>query len=149
MSSKRDEFKDMLGMLPDAEVAEAAGVAVSTVRGWRAHFEIAPFDGDTDTDTETDTDASSDDGDGDGEAADEPGAEKAEPKPTSKKRAKPAAKPAPPSCVRATGRKIMRGPNGRTMRVGLRDIYRNDLAAWLWENHRDLVEIYPPPVAEE
>ncbi len=127
MASKRDDYKDMLGMMPDADIAEMAGVAASTVRGWRNQLDIAAFDGEPD------------DGPQDGD--DLGGVDTADEKPVFVAPKVPAKAP---GAVRALANKRIPGPTGRTLRVDFRGIYRGEVAAFLWREHPDLVEPFPP-----
>jgi len=49
---------------------------------------------------------------------------------------------APPT-VRVTANKSVTGPDRRPWFLGFRAVYSGDKAAWLWANHRDVVEVYP------
>lgn len=52
-----------------------------------------------------------------------------------------------PSHVRVTAngsRTLPKGPAGRPLMVNFRGVYRGDVAAWLWANHRQLVEPFDP-----
>lgn len=111
-----DDYKDLLGNMPDEKVAEIAGVKAETVAGWRRKLEIPAFGG--------------------GEQS-----PAADPEPDPK--AAPQ-KPEPaPSSVRVTRSAIVRTADNRTWRLGFRDVYSGERAAFLWERHRDLVEPYP------
>ena len=49
----------------------------------------------------------------------------------------------PPSSVRVTKKGRVRGPDGRPMLLGFRDVVSGSLAAFLWEHCRERVEPYP------
>lgn len=124
--SQRDEYKDLLGMVPDEEIAEAAGVQVATVARWRRDLGIEPY-------------ASSG---APSALATEPAAPEAETSAPEAKTIQPMA--SAPKTVRCkVGTRVV-GPDGRTLHLAFRGVYRAELAAWLWEHHRDLVEPFPP-----
>ncbi|WP_298516660.1 hypothetical protein [uncultured Nocardioides sp.] len=118
-----DDVKELLGTLPDDEVAELAGVDVQTVEEWRRSLELPPPAGQT-----------RDPAPKDGRAT----------KPQTGKPATRTLALPRPAVVQATAKARLTGPNGRTLRLDHRGIYRGELAQWLWEHHRDLVKPYPP-----
>lgn len=125
MASKIDPFAHLLGKVTDEQIATLAGVALSTVTAYRRRLGVAVPQASADVELAPD---------GVPEEAVtcdvEPVIEDVEPA---------------PSCVRArASRWLPRWLNGRPWRVGRRDVYTGDEAAWLWEHHRDLVEIFPP-----
>lgn len=123
MASKRDDYVEMLGAMPDEEVAKIADVKPSTVAGWRKQLKIARFGDDTAATTVEDSPVDVD---------------------PPKQAAAPVVKMPAPSCVRALVSRKFPGPTGRTFRLDFRGIFRKEVAAWLWEHHRDLVERFPP-----
>lgn len=50
-----------------------------------------------------------------------------------------------PATVRAVRKANIRDAAGRSWRIGRRDIYSGEKAAFLWQHHRELVEVYVPP----
>ena len=114
-------FVSMLATMTDAEIAAAAGATVEAVAAFRAQqaaptAEVAPRKG--------------------RKAAETPAPP--EPAPTAEVESAPA-------CVRvvkpARGVRLPGAPPGRGLQF--RDIYNGEAAAWLWQNMRDHVEIFP------
>ena len=56
----------------------------------------------------------------------------------------PAAADEAPATVRVTVTRDIAGPKGKHLHLGFRAVYGGEMAAWLWANHRALVEQYPP-----
>lgn len=124
MASKMDDFRDLLGNMPDKQVAELADVRPETVSGWRRKLEIPAFGG--------------------GEEPAAPAFEIVAGIRSEPEKAGPAER-ATPSSVRVLRSAIVRTADNRTWRLGFRDVYSGERAAFLWERHRDLVEPFPPP----
>lgn len=118
-----DDYKDLLGNMPDEKVAEIAGVKAETVAGWRRKLEIPAFRGGEEPAAPAEVQ---------GPAAIDGTAE-----------VQGSAVEAP-SSVRVTRSAIVRTADNRTWRLGFRDVYSGEQAAFLWERHRDLVEPFPP-----
>lgn len=130
-SSKMDDFRDLLGSVPDEKVAELADVRVETVAGWRKKLGIEAFSASDSTADEEPGETNPDRG-----TWDLP--------PRMTEPAEPAPKPVKaPRCVRVTRTAIIKRADNRTWRVRFRDVYHGEEAAFLWERHRDLVEAYP------
>lgn len=142
MASKLQPFGHLLGKVPDDKIAEMAEVKPATVAAYRRDRGIDAPDKDADVDEELLEGVAAGDAD---ESATDDEAPAGEPD----GRAPPgdAATQSfgqPPRTVQVPdGKYRITGPNGRTMRLRRRDIYRGKLAAWLWEHHRDKVEPVP------
>lgn len=125
------EFAELVGKVPDAKLAEMAGVTPEEVAAAREEARA----------TEPEAPKV--------EAPPKPEAPKVEakpeapPKPENKVEPEPKSEPAP-RLVRVLRGAQVRGPDGRTWRLSFADVYKDERAAWLWEHHRALVEPYRP-----
>lgn len=156
MPSKLDAFTHLLGKVPDARIAEMAGCAVSTVAAARKKAGSvaagpaldAPASPPADPAPEAPTVAEAEaelahltegatSADEAREMLAEAGADIEE---------LPPSEPAP-TAVLITRTFDAKGPDGRWTHYGYRSYYKGDLAAWLWEHHRNRVEAYPPTPA--
>jgi len=130
-TSKIDDFADLLGGMPDEQVADLADVAVSTVKRWRAKLDIAPYE-------VSEQDDPLPPGLAEGPPTEDSLDAEREPEPV----------PAPP-CVKVTAkRRVASWPFGWAPNVphhlGRGDVYSGERAAWLWEHHRDICVPFPP-----
>jgi|GEM_PF-6661741 len=149
-----EKYSAVIGTVPDEKVAEMAGVTVEEVKAFRAAAddggETAADDGDDDPDPDPDT------AEGEGkpaEPAPEPAKAEPAPKPKPRRRTRKASTPKAPKpvepkpvvhpTVRLTGNQVVKGPDGRRLRLSFRDVYSGEMARWLQKHHADLCEAYP------
>jgi hypothetical protein len=136
--AKLEPFAELIGNIPSEKLSEMSGVPVDVVAAVAAGIAAG--------------NAASDAGASDAESLAAAVAAGLPVEPAEAAVAKPVqseAKPAkaeiepPPRTVRVTKSKVLKGVDGRTLRVRFRDVFNGQEAAWLWLHHRNLVERYP------
>jgi len=134
-TSKIEDFRDMLGNMPDEKVADLAEVTVQTVKRWRAKLDIGAFEGVPGVDPALVV----------GLQAAKAGVDEAVEQVRQERRAK---EQAPPAVRVVRKRKLASWPFGWAPGVphqlGTYDVYTGEKAAWLWEHHRDVCAPFPP-----
>jgi len=137
-------FQDLLGRVPDAKIAEMAGVSSSGVRSARLRLGIPTPAAEPEPAPTAESEECAEEAQLDEDEASAPAP--SDDKEEEEQEEGPAPRPAEPTprlVEVARSAWIDRfPPTGRPRRIGRGDVYRDDVARHLWEHHRALVRPY-------